>query len=77
MLSKLITRQLRLKGIYGNKFMFGSGHHDHHDYSVNIDRTTTWIKYKTDRRLACVQGIVDTNIRMKDPDDSDPFTHIK
>jgi hypothetical protein len=54
MLSKLITRQLRLKGIYGNKFMFGSGHHDHHDYSVNIDRTTTWIKYKTDRRLACV-----------------------
>ena len=80
MLSKLISRQLRFKGILNTKvplFKFASDHHDHHDYSVHIDRDSTWIKYKTNRRLACVEGIQDTHIRMKDPDDSDPFVHLK
>ena len=60
MLTKIISRQFKLKAIVNNKlplFSFSSDHHDHHDYSVHIDRTATWIKYKTDRRLACVEGI--------------------
>lgn len=80
MLSKIISRNLKFKGIINNKlplFNFGSDHHDHHDYSVHIDRNATWIKYKTNRRLSFVEGIQDTHIRMKDPDDSDPFVHIK
>jgi hypothetical protein len=62
MLSKIISRQLKLKGIFNNKsamYLFSSdhddhGHHDHHDYSVHIDKNATWIKYKSDRRMACV-----------------------
>ena len=80
MLSKIIFRSFPLKTIFNNKtpiFAFGSDHHDHNDYSVNIDRNTTWIKYKTNRRLACVEGIEDTHYRMKDPDDSNPWTHIE
>lgn len=80
MLSKIISRQLKFNSLLNTKvpiYYFGSGHHDHHDYSVSIDRNTTWIKYKTSRRLACVEGIEDTHYRMKDPDDSDPFTHLK
>jgi hypothetical protein len=80
MLSKLISRQLKLKGIINPKiplFSFSSDHHDHHDYSVHIDKNTTWIKYKTNRRLACLEGIEDTHYPLKDPDDSDPFVHIK
>ncbi len=60
MLSKIISRQLKLKGLLNTKvplFTFASDHHDDHDYSVHIDRNATWIKYKTDRRLACVEGI--------------------
>ncbi len=80
MLTKIISRQLKLKSIFNTKlplFCFSSDHHDHHDYSVNIDRNATWIGYKTNRRLACVEGIIDTHYRVKDPDDSDPYTHIK
>lgn len=80
MLSKIISRGLQLKGILNNKrplFAFGSDHHGHHDYSVHIDRSATWINYKTSRRLACVEGIQDTHYPMKDPDDSDPWVHLK
>lgn len=80
MLSKIISRSLNLKTLLHNKtpiYAFGSGHHDHHDYSVHIDRNATWIKYKTNRRLACVEGIEDTHYPMKDPDDSNPWTHIE
>lgn len=80
MLSKIVSRQLRIKGILNAKiplFNFSSDHDDHHDYSVHIDRNATWIKYKTDRKLACIEGIQDTHYPMKDPDDSDPFIHIK
>ena len=57
MLSKIISRNLKFKGIINNKlplFYFASDHHDHHDYSVHIDRNATWIKYKTNRRLSFV-----------------------
>ena len=57
MLSKIISRNLKFKGIVNNKlplFYFASDHHDHHDYSVHIDRNATWIKYKTNRRLSFV-----------------------
>lgn len=57
MLTKIISRQLKLTNLLKTSqplFYFGSGGHDHHDYSVTIDRNTTWIKYKTNRRLACV-----------------------
>lgn len=80
MLSKIVSGRLQLKGIFNNKvplFKFASDHDDHHDYSVHIDRNTTWIKYKTARKLACIEGIQDTHYPMKDPDDSDPFVHIK
>lgn len=80
MLSKIVSRQLRIKGIFSTKvplFMFSSDHDHHHDYSVHIDRNATWIKYKTDRKLACIEGIQDAHYPMKDPDDSDPFVHIK
>lgn len=80
MLSKIVSRQLKLQGLINKavpSYLFGSDHHDHHDYSVNIDRNATWIKYKTNRRLACVEGIVDSHYPMKDPDDSDPYVHLK
>lgn len=80
MLSKIISRQLKIQGLVGNKipmYLFGSGHHDHHDYSVHIDRNATWIKYNTSRRLSCVEGIVDTHFKLRPADDSDPYVHIK
>lgn len=82
MLSRIITSKLKFninKAINNNIncYLFGSDHHDHHDYSVHIDKSATWIKYKSSRRMACVEGIQDTHYPMKDPDSSDPFIHIK
>ncbi len=71
-----------MNSVFNNKrvvYSFGSSGHDdhHHDYSVHIDRSATWIKYRSSRRLACLDGIQDTHYPMKDPDDSDPYIHIK
>lgn len=83
MLTKIFSRQLKINSLLKKSQSLlwfgsaGSAHHDHHDYSVTIDKNTTWIKYNTNRRLACVDGIIDTNYKMKDPDDSDPYTHLK
>lgn len=80
MLSKIISRQLKLTGLVGKKtpmYMFGHASHDHHDYSVHIDREATWIKYKTNRKLACIEGIEDTHYKLKPADDSDPYVHLK
>ena len=62
MLNKIISRQFKFKAIINNKSpvnLFSSNHddhdnHDHHDYFVHIDKNTTWIKYRSDRRMACV-----------------------
>jgi hypothetical protein len=51
--------------------------HHHHDYSVHIDKSTTWIKFPSSRRLICLTGITDTHYQMKDPDSSEPYTHLK
>jgi hypothetical protein len=80
MLSKVITRSFPLRGLLSRpslKFNFGSDHHDHHDYSVHIDKNATWIKYKTNRNLACVEGIIDNHYQLKNPDTSDPWVHLK
>ena len=80
MLSKIIARSFPLRGVFTTKsvrYNFGSDHHDHHDYSVHIDKDATWIKYKTNRKLACVEGINDSHYAMKDPDNSDPWVHLK
>ena len=49
----------------------------HHDYSVHIDKSTTWIKFPSSRRLICLTGITDSHYQMKDPDTSDPYPHLK
>ena len=57
MLSKIITQKLLIRGLFNTKpslYKFASDHHDHHDYSVHIDKNATWIKYHTNRKLACV-----------------------
>lgn len=80
MLSKIISRQLKIKGLVGSKtsmYLFSSEHHDHHDYSVHIDRNATWIKYNTSRKLYCIDGIADTHYKLRPADDSDPYVHLK
>lgn len=78
MLTKLISRSINFRGLTqpSIKYSFGSDH-GHHDYSVHIDRNATWIKYKTNRKMSCVEGIVDSHYAMKDPDNSDPWVHLK
>lgn len=52
MLLRYITRPFKL--LTQQKYLFSGSHdshdphdHHHHDYSVNIDKTATWIKYKS------------------------------
>ena len=49
MLARIINRPFSL--LLRRTASFSAGHdhdhHDHHDYHVSVDKTATWIKYKT------------------------------
>lgn len=49
MLLRYITRPFKL--FVRQRYTFSGGHDDHHDhhhdYSVHIDKSATWIKYKS------------------------------
>jgi hypothetical protein len=46
MLSRHISRSLNL--LLHTRCSFSGGHHhDHHDYHISLDKTATWIKYKS------------------------------
>ena len=45
MLSRQIAKSMGL--LLRSQRSFSGGHHDHHDYSVHLDKEATWVKYKS------------------------------
>ena len=70
MLSRLAKHSLKLT--LQRSQMFGSGSH-----AVHLDKNTTWLKFRSDRRLISIDGFVDTHVQMPPPDAGEPFQHLK